>query len=112
MFKVIASVAALVAGGACLGYAYAMDSVEEHLKKQDEYNKEIVNGLQNIVDELKKLGRDDIMVCIGGVIPVQDYDNLYEHGAVAIFAPGTNIPEAGIKLLTLLIARAKEEAAG
>ncbi len=68
--------------------------------------------LPQLVDELKKLGRDDIMVCIGGVIPVQDYDNLYEHGAVAIFAPGTNIPEAGIKLLTLLIARAKEEAAG
>jgi len=67
--------------------------------------------LPQLVDELKKLGRDDIMVCIGGVIPVQDYDNLYEHGAVAIFAPGTNIPEAGIKLLTLLIARAKEEAA-
>ena len=54
MFKVIASVAALVAGGACLGYAYAMDSVEEHLKKQGEYNKEIIDGLQNIVDELKK----------------------------------------------------------
>lgn len=68
--------------------------------------------LPQLVDELKKLGRDDIMVCIGGVIPVQDYDNLYEHGAVAIFAPGTNIPEAGIKLLTLLIERAKEEAAG
>jgi methylmalonyl-CoA mutase len=49
------------------------------------------------------------MVSIGGVIPVQDYDFLYEHGAVAIFAPGTNIPEAGIKLLTLLIDRAKEE---
>ena len=53
MFKVIASVA-LVAGGAFLGYAYAMDSVEEHLKKQDEYNKEIIEGLQNVVDELKK----------------------------------------------------------
>ena len=68
--------------------------------------------LPQLVDELRALGRDDIMVCIGGVIPVQDYDNLYEHGAVAIFAPGTNIPEAGIKLLTLLIERAKEEAAG
>ena len=55
--------------------------------------------------------REDIMVSIGGVIPVQDYDFLYEHGAVAIFAPGTNIPEAGIKLLTLLIDRAKEETA-
>ena len=64
--------------------------------------------LPQLVQELEKLGRDDIMVCIG-VIPVQDYDFLYESGAVAIFAPGTNIPEAGIKLLTLLIERAKEE---
>ena len=69
------------------------------------------NHSVEVMDELKKLGREDIMVCIGGVIPVQDYDNLYEHGAVAIFAPGTNIPEAGIKLLTLLIDRAKEELA-
>ena len=67
--------------------------------------------LPQLVEELKKLGREDIMVSIGGVIPVQDYDFLYEHGAVAIFAPGTNIPEAGIKLLTLLIDRAKEETA-
>ena len=54
MFKVIASVAGLVAGGACLGYVYAMNSVEDHLKKQDEYNKEILDGLKNAVDELKK----------------------------------------------------------
>ena len=67
--------------------------------------------LPQLVDELKKLGRDDIMVCIGGVIPVQDYDHLYKSGAVAIFAPGTNIPEAGVKLLKLLIGRAKEEMA-
>ena len=67
--------------------------------------------LPQLVQELAKLGREDIMVCIGGVIPVQDYDFLYESGAVAIFAPGTNIPEAGIKLLTLLIERAKEELA-
>ena len=67
--------------------------------------------LPQLVEELKKLGREDIMVAIGGVIPVQDYDFLYEHGAVAIFAPGTNIPEAGCKLLTLLIDRAKEELA-
>jgi methylmalonyl-CoA mutase len=65
--------------------------------------------LPELVEELKKRGREDIMVSIGGVIPVQDYDFLYEHGAVAIFAPGTNIPEAGIKLLKLLIGRAKEE---
>lgn len=54
MFKLIASGAALVLGGAFLGYAYAMDSVENHLKKQDEYNKEIIDGLKNVVDELKK----------------------------------------------------------
>ena len=67
--------------------------------------------LPELVEELAKLGREDIMVCIGGVIPVQDYDFLYKSGAVAIFAPGTNIPEAGIKLLTLLIQRAKDEMA-
>ena len=67
--------------------------------------------LPALVEELKKLGREDIMVCIGGVIPVQDYDHLYKSGAVAIFAPGTNIPEAGVKLLKLLIGRAKEEMA-
>ncbi|MEE0457675.1 MAG: cobalamin-dependent protein, partial [Anaerovibrio sp.] len=67
--------------------------------------------LPQLVEELAKLGREDIMVCIGGVIPVQDYDFLYKSGAVAIFAPGTNIPEAGIKLLTLLIQRAKDEMA-
>ncbi|MBQ9442539.1 MAG: methylmalonyl-CoA mutase [Selenomonadaceae bacterium] len=65
--------------------------------------------LPELVQELKKLGRDDIMVAIGGVIPVQDYEHLYNSGAVAIFAPGTNIPEAGIKLLDILIARSKEE---
>ncbi len=68
--------------------------------------------LPELVEELKKRGREDIMVAIGGVIPVQDYDHLYKSGAVAIFAPGTNIPEAGVKLLNLLIDRAKEEAAG
>lgn len=67
--------------------------------------------LPQLVEDLKKLGREDIMVCIGGVIPVQDYDFLYKHGAVAIFAPGTNIPEAGIKLLDLLIDKAKQEIA-
>lgn len=65
--------------------------------------------LPQLVEELKKRGREDIMVAIGGVIPVQDYQHLYDSGAVAIFAPGTNIPEAGVKLLNLLIDRAKAE---
>ncbi len=66
--------------------------------------------LPAIVDNLKTLGRDDILVAIGGVIPPQDYDYLYEHGAVAIFGPGTNIPKCCVKLLQMLVDRAKEEA--
>ena len=52
--------------------------------------------LPALVEELKKLGREDIMVCIGGVIPAQDYDYLYEHGAAGIFGPGTNIPKSAL----------------
>lgn len=56
-----------------------------------------------VIAELKKLGRDDILVIVGGVIPPQDYDFLYKAGAAAIFGPGTVISEAGIKLLEILI---------
>jgi methylmalonyl-CoA mutase len=56
-----------------------------------------------VIEELKKLGREDIMVIVGGVIPTQDYEFLYKAGAAAIFGPGTVIPEAGIKLLEILI---------
>jgi methylmalonyl-CoA mutase len=56
-----------------------------------------------VIEELKKLGREDIMVIVGGVIPPQDYDFLYQAGAVAIFGPGTVISDAGIKLLEILI---------
>jgi len=61
-----------------------------------------------VIDELKKLGRDDIMVIVGGVIPHQDYQYLYDAGAVAIFGPGTVITEAGIKILEILIETRKE----
>jgi methylmalonyl-CoA mutase len=56
-----------------------------------------------VIEELKKLGREDIMVIVGGVIPSQDYDFLYQSGAVAIFGPGTVISDAAIKLLEILI---------
>ncbi|MBN1199551.1 MAG: methylmalonyl-CoA mutase [Bacteroidales bacterium] len=56
-----------------------------------------------VIEELKKLGREDIMVIVGGVIPHQDYEFLYKAGAAAIFGPGTIIPEAGIKMLEILI---------
>lgn len=55
--------------------------------------------LPALVQELKKLGREDIIVICGGVIPPQDYDFLYENGAAAIFGPGTKIPEAAIKIM-------------
>lgn len=55
--------------------------------------------LPALVQELKKLGREDIIVICGGVIPPQDYDFLYENGASAIFGPGTKIPEAAIKIM-------------
>lgn len=56
-----------------------------------------------VIEELKKYGREDILVIVGGVIPHQDYAFLYEAGAVAIFGPGTVIPEAGIRILEILI---------
>jgi len=56
-----------------------------------------------LIEELKKLGREDIMVIVGGVIPPQDYDFLYKAGTIAIFGPGTVISEAGIKMLEILI---------
>jgi methylmalonyl-CoA mutase len=56
-----------------------------------------------IMGELKKLGREDIMVIVGGVIPAQDYDALYKAGAAAIFGPGTSVSVASIKLMELLL---------
>lgn len=55
--------------------------------------------LPQVVDELKKLGREDIMVIIGGVIPPQDYDFLKAHGAAAVFGPGTIIPVCAQQVL-------------
>jgi len=55
--------------------------------------------LPKLMEELKKLGREDIIVICGGVIPMQDYEYLYEHGAYAIFGPGTQIPEAAMKIM-------------
>ncbi|MGY5846979.1 methylmalonyl-CoA mutase [Salegentibacter sp. HM20] len=56
-----------------------------------------------VVEELKKLGREDIMVIVGGVIPSQDYKYLFDAGAVAVFGPGTRISDAAIQLLEILI---------
>ena len=58
--------------------------------------------LVQLRDELKKLGREDIMIVVGGVIPPQDYDFLKANGAAAVFGPGTFIPDAAKEILTQL----------
>lgn len=52
-----------------------------------------------VVSELKKLGADDITIVVGGVIPKQDYNFLYENGADFIFGPGTNLPKSACEIL-------------
>ena len=61
-----------------------------------------------IIAELKKLGREDIMVIAGGVIPAQDYDYLYKAGVVAIFGPGTSVTFAAKKILEVLLKSVEE----
>ena len=57
-----------------------------------------------LIAELEKLGRGDIMVCAGGVIPAQDYDFLYKAGVVGIFGPGTSVAKAACELMEILLA--------
>jgi len=59
--------------------------------------------IPQVMEELKKLGREDIMVIAGGVIPAQDYQYLYDAGVVGIFGPGTSVSVAAIKILEVLI---------
>ncbi len=61
-----------------------------------------------VIGELKKYGREDIMVIVGGVIPAQDYQFLFDAGAVGVFGPGTKIAQAAIDMLTILIDSTEE----
>ena len=63
--------------------------------------------LPQVIEELKKLGRDDIMVVAGGVIPPQDYQFLFDAGVAAVFGPGTPISVSAIKMMELLLAARK-----
>ncbi|MCF6350910.1 MAG: methylmalonyl-CoA mutase [Flavobacteriaceae bacterium] len=56
-----------------------------------------------VINELKKYGREDIMVIAGGVIPAQDYQYLFDKGVVGVFGPGTKIAKAAIDILEILI---------
>jgi methylmalonyl-CoA mutase len=59
--------------------------------------------IPHVIAELKKLGREDILVIAGGVIPAQDYEFLYNAGVSAIFGPGTSVTLAAIKILEILL---------
>lgn len=59
--------------------------------------------IPQVIEELKKLGREDIIVIAGGVIPAQEYEFLYKAGVVAIFGPGTKVSEAGKAILKVLL---------
>ena len=59
--------------------------------------------IPQLISELQKIGRDDILVVCGGVIPRQDYDFLYQAGVVGVFGPGTNLSKAAIDILDTLI---------
>ena len=63
-----------------------------------------------VIEALKQYGRDDILVVVGGVIPHDDYEALYEEGAAAIFGPGTNIAEAATQILDVLLDRFEQDA--
>ncbi|CAL2090915.1 methylmalonyl-CoA mutase [Tenacibaculum sp. 190524A05c] len=61
-----------------------------------------------VIEELKNYGREDIMVIVGGVIPAQDYQFLFDAGAVGVFGPGTKIAQAAIDMLEILIDSTEE----
>ena len=60
--------------------------------------------LPQVIEELKKLGREDIMVVAGGVIPPQDYQYLFDAGVAAVFGPGTPVSQSAIRMMELLLA--------
>ena len=64
--------------------------------------------IPQVIAEIKKLGREDIMIIAGGVIPHQDYDFLYEAGVVGIFGPGSSVSTAACKILEILIQSVSE----
>ena len=59
--------------------------------------------IPQLIAELKRLGREDIMVIAGGVIPAQDYDFLYQAGVAAIFGPGTSVAKAAVEMMKILL---------
>ncbi len=65
-----------------------------------------------VIEELRRLGRDDIMVIAGGVIPPQDYNFLYKAGVMAIFGPGTPVSAAAVKIMDILLDAGDQDTGG
>jgi methylmalonyl-CoA mutase len=59
--------------------------------------------IPQVIEEMKKLGREDILVIAGGVIPAQDYDFLYKAGVAGIFGPGTSVAKAACEIMNILL---------
>ena len=59
--------------------------------------------IPQIMEELKRMGREDILVFAGGVIPPQDYDFLYKAGVIAIFGPGTSVAKCACQVMDILL---------
>ena len=59
--------------------------------------------IPQLMEELKKLGREEILMFAGGVIPMQDYDLLYKAGVVVIFDPGTSVAKAACQIMEILL---------
>ena len=59
--------------------------------------------MPQLIEDLKTMGRDDIMVIAGGVIPQHDYKFLFDAGVLGVFGPGTRIPEAAAEILRTVI---------
>ena len=101
--------------GQFLGDGFEVRSSYGHIRdlKKNNFGVDVANNYapeyivpeekMTVVAELKKLGREDIIVVVGGVIPAQDYEELYQDGAAAIFGPGTPIAKSSIKMLELLM---------
>jgi len=64
--------------------------------------------IPQVIAELKKYHREDILVIAGGVIPVQDYQFLFDNGVVGIFGPGTQLAKAAIEILEVLIENVRD----
>jgi len=60
-----------------------------------------------LIQELERMERTDILVVVGGVIPPQDYEMVYNFGAAAIFGPGTKIPAAALQVVNLILGRSR-----